>query len=83
MIRVIAVSEYLESAFHLYYVQVELDSEKQLKLKSGVLLKRVNISANHLISGDSKGVINRHMWLGSIENTVMDTALLWINFDRL
>ena len=29
-------------------------------------LKSVNISANQMISGDSKGVNNRHVWFGSI-----------------
>ena len=53
---------------HLYivYVQVELDPKTQLKVKSGFFLKRVNISANQMIDGDSRGVNNRHIWFGSI-----------------
>ena len=50
----------------LYHVQVELDPEKQLKIKNGFFLKKVNISANQMKSGDSKGVNNRHIWFGSI-----------------
>ena len=42
------------SVTQVYYVQVELDPEKQLKIKSGFFLTRVNISANQMISGDSK-----------------------------
>ena len=45
------------------YVQVP---EKQLKIVSGFFLKRVNISANQMINGDSKGVNNRHIQFGSI-----------------
>ena len=41
-------------------LQVEMDPEKQLKIKSGFFLKRVNISVNQTINGDSKGVNNRH-----------------------
>ena len=40
-------------------MQVELDPERQLKIKSEFFLKRVNISANQMISGDSKGVNNK------------------------
>ena len=37
----------------------ELDPEKQLKIKSEIFLKGVNISANQMISGDSKGINNK------------------------
>ena len=37
-----------------------------LKMKSGFLLKRINISANQMISDDSKSVNNRHVRFGSI-----------------
>ena len=40
--------------------------EKQLKIKSGFFLNRVNISANQMIIGNSKGVNNRHIRFGSI-----------------
>ena len=42
------------------YVQVELDTEKQLKIKC-FFLKRENISAKQMINGDSNGVNNRHV----------------------
>ena len=48
------------------YVDVELNPEKQLKIRSGFFLNRVNISANQMIIGNSKGVNNRHVWFGSI-----------------
>ena len=48
------------------YVQVELNPVKQLKIESGFFLNRVNISANQMIIGNSKGVNNRHVWFGSI-----------------
>ena len=43
------------------YVQVELDTEKQLKLKVDFFLDGVNISVNQMISAGSKGVNNTHM----------------------
>ena len=51
--------------------------KKQLKIKSGFFLKRVNISANQIVNGDS----NRDIQFGFIaiqENTTMDTVLLWL-----
>ena len=45
-------------------------------------LKRVTISANQMINGDSKGVNNRHVQFGSITSlgkAVMDTTLLWLS----
>ena len=35
-------------------------------MKSGFILKRINILANQMISGDGKSVNNRHMWFDSI-----------------
>ena len=55
------------------YVHVELNPEKQLKIKSGFFLNRVNISANQMIIGSSKGVNNRHMWFGSITSSGKDS----------
>ena len=51
------------------YVHVELNPEKQLKIKCGFFLNRVNISANQMIIGNSKGVNNRHVWFGSITSS--------------
>ena len=42
-----------------------MNPEKQLKIKSGIFLNRVNISANQMIIGNSKGVNNRHVQVGS------------------
>ena len=53
----------------LYYVHVELNPEKQLKIKSGFFLNRVNISANQMIIGNSKGVNNRHVQFASITSS--------------
>ena len=50
----------------LQYVHIELNPEKQLKIKSGFFLNRINISANQMIIDNSKGVNNRHVWFGSI-----------------
>ena len=48
------------------YVQVELDPEKQLKIKSGFFS---HISANQIIRGDRKSVNNRHVWFSSSTNS--------------
>ena len=50
-------------------VHIELNPEKQLKIKSGFFLNRVNISANQMIIGNSKGVNNRHVRFGSITSS--------------
>ena len=50
-------------------VHVELNPEKQLKIKSGFFLNRVNISANQMIIGNSKGVNDRHVRFGSITSS--------------
>ena len=50
-------------------------------MKSGFFLKRVNISANKIVNGDSKCVKNRDVQFGFIASsgkTTMDTALLWL-----
>ena len=39
---------------------------KICKIKSGFFLKRINLSVNQMISGDSKSVNNRQVWFGSI-----------------
>ena len=46
--------------YSIYYVQVELDPELA-KNENWIFLKRINISANQMISGDSKSVNNRHV----------------------
>ena len=51
------------------YVHVELNPEKQLKIESGFFLNRVNISANQMIIGNSKGVSNRHVRFDSITSS--------------
>ena len=51
------------------YVHVELNPEKQLQIKSGFFLNRVNISANQMIIGNSKGVNNRQVRFGSITSS--------------
>ena len=53
----------------IVYVHVELKAEKQLKIKSGFFLNRVNILANQMIIGNSKGVNNKHVRFGSITNS--------------
>ena len=50
-------------------VHVELNAEKQLKIKSGFFVNRVNISANQMNIGNSKGVNNRHVQFGSITSS--------------
>ena len=67
--------------FTIVYVHIELNPEKQLKIKSAFFLNRVNISANQMIIGNSKGVNNRHIQFGSIqvqEWAVMDNVLIWL-----
>ena len=71
----------VEPCTYYKYVQVELNPEKQLKIKDRFFLNRVNNSANQMISGNSKGVNNRHIQFGSItslERAVMDTVLTWL-----
>ena len=51
------------------YVQVKLDPEMQLKIKSGFFLERVSISADQMISGDSKVVNNRNIQFGPITSS--------------
>ena len=46
------------------HVQVELSPEKKFK-KKRFFLKRNNISANHMISGVSKGVNSIYVWFTS------------------
>ena len=48
---------------------IELNPEKQLNIRSGFFLNRVNISANQMIIGNSKGVTNRHVRFGSITSS--------------
>ena len=46
-------------------------------MNTGFSLKRINISANQMISGDGKSINSSHVWFGSItssEKVVMDTA---------
>ena len=43
-----------------------MNPEKQLKIKSGFFLNRVNIPVNQMIIGTSKDVNNRHVRFGSI-----------------
>ena len=54
------------SHFKNFQFFIHLVPEKQLKIKSGFFLNRVNISANQMIIGNSKGVNNRHVRFGSI-----------------
>ena len=56
-------------SLQLQYVYVELNPEKQLKIKSGFFLNRVNISANQMIIGNSKDVNNRHVRFGFITSS--------------
>ena len=53
--------------YYSMLVQTELDPEKQLKMDFSH--KIANISAYQMISGDSKIVNSRHMWLGTIPRT--------------
>ena len=50
----------------VWYIHVELNPEKQLKIKGRFFLNSVNISANQMIIGNSKGVNNTHVRFGSI-----------------
>ena len=63
---------FVRSSTILNYVHVELNPEKQLKIKSGCFLNRVNISANQMIIGNSEGVNNRHVQFGSIKSSGKD-----------
>ena len=71
----------MQNYYQLKYVHIELNPEKQLKIKSGFFLNRVHISANQMIlvtakvsTTDMYGLAPLQVW----ERAVMDTVLIWL-----